>query len=118
MKRISLSLERETQSTGKYGIWTIYYDTSGTPRNSSGRGTGGIADREIEETEVTARLRGQLYEVSATATLPALKDPEEFSCELRIPQANYTVRRETVFYPGKSACLLFCYTSARFTGIT
>ncbi|XP_068914781.1 uncharacterized protein [Tenebrio molitor] len=63
-------------------------------------------EREIEETEVTARLRGQLYEVSATATLPALKDPEEFSCELRIPQANYTVRRETVFYPGNKAPLI------------
>lgn len=52
---------------------------------------------------MTVWQREQLYEVSATVTLPALNGPEEFSCELRIPEANYTVRRETVFYPGKKA---------------
>lgn len=82
-------------------------------------------DREIVEAEVTSRQRGHLYEISATATLEALKAPEVFSCELKIPQANYTVRRETVIYPGEnkgllitndrwitiSTCILSLYTS-------
>ncbi|KAK4874319.1 hypothetical protein RN001_013679 [Aquatica leii] len=60
-------------------------------------------ERDIAETKVVVRERGQLFDISASTSLPALNDPEEFSCELRIPQANYTVRRETVFYPGDSA---------------
>lgn len=74
--------------------------------------------REIESEETNRRTRDHLYEVSATTTLPELTAPEVFSCELRIPQANYTVRRETVFYPGKfplSGSLTFI---SRFTRIT
>ncbi|KAJ3640322.1 hypothetical protein Zmor_003629 [Zophobas morio] len=73
--------------------------------------------RKIQETQVAARLRGQLYEISVTTTLPTLEDPEEFSCELHIPQANYTVRRETVFYPGKIIFLSLCYISFKFTSV-
>ncbi|KAJ8975491.1 hypothetical protein NQ317_016367 [Molorchus minor] len=58
-----------------------------------------INSREITEVEVISKQRGHLYEISATATLPALKDPEEFSCKLHIPEANYTTREDTVFYP-------------------
>ncbi|XP_074034853.1 selection and upkeep of intraepithelial T-cells protein 1 [Leptinotarsa decemlineata] len=61
--------------------------------------------RNITEPDVTFRRRGKLFEVSATTTLPALNDPEEFSCKLHIPEANYTTRRETVFYPGSSGNL-------------
>lgn len=50
---------------------------------------------------MSLKQNGRLYEISATATLPEPKDPEEFTCKLHIPQANYTTRRETVFYPGK-----------------
>ncbi|CAH1112867.1 unnamed protein product [Psylliodes chrysocephalus] len=57
--------------------------------------------RNISETDIISRRRGQLFEVSATVTLPALEGPEVFSCKLHIPQANYTTRRETVFYPGE-----------------
>ncbi|XP_060522227.1 uncharacterized protein LOC132699494 [Cylas formicarius] len=60
-------------------------------------------EREITEAVVTSRQIGHLYEISAIATLPALEKPEEFSCKLHIPQANYTTRRETVFYPGNGA---------------
>lgn len=63
-----------------------------------------IFSRELTEAKVTSRQRGQLYDISATATLEALKEPEEFSCNLRIPEANYTVRRETVIYPGECLC--------------
>lgn len=34
--------------------------------------------------------------------------PEEFSCELDIPEANYTARKEAIYYPGE------CYS--RFGG--
>lgn len=56
--------------------------------------------REIAETEVKVREKGQLFDITASAVLPALQDPEEFSCEVRIPEANYTKRQETVFFPG------------------
>ncbi|KAK9686705.1 hypothetical protein QE152_g36990 [Popillia japonica] len=55
--------------------------------------------REITETEVKVREKGQLFDITASAVLPALQDPEEFSCEVRIPEANYTKRQETVFFP-------------------
>lgn len=55
---------------------------------------------------MVVKEKGNLFDITATSTLPALADPEEFSCELRIPQANYTVRRETVFYPGKCLGML------------
>ncbi|XP_050309507.1 uncharacterized protein LOC126745607 isoform X2 [Anthonomus grandis grandis] len=58
--------------------------------------------RPIPEADVMARQLGYLYEVSAQVTLPELERAEEFSCKLHIPQANYTTRRETVFYPGAS----------------
>lgn len=57
--------------------------------------------REIAETEVKVREKGQLFDITASAVLPALQDPEEFSCEVRIPEANYTKRQETVFFPGE-----------------
>lgn len=61
----------------------------------------GSFSREIEEAEVSVRERGVLFDITASTILPALEAPEEFTCELHIPQANYTVRKETVFYPGK-----------------
>lgn len=48
---------------------------------------------------MTLRQHGDLYEVSAIATLPIPKDPEEISCKLNIPQANYT-KRKTILYAG------------------
>ncbi|XP_030754206.1 uncharacterized protein LOC115880997 [Sitophilus oryzae] len=56
--------------------------------------------REIPEAAVESRKLNHLYEISAQVTMPELERPEEFSCKLHIPQANYTTRRETVFYPG------------------
>lgn len=69
------------------------------------------------ETEITSKQRGNLYDISVSATLKALEVPEEFSCELRIPQANYTVRKETVIYPGEPYSRQFVTkkNSERFT---
>ncbi|ERL85973.1 hypothetical protein D910_03387 [Dendroctonus ponderosae] len=55
--------------------------------------------RRIPEAIVQSKQEGHLYEISAQVTLPELEKPEEFSCKLHIPLANYTTRRETVFYP-------------------
>lgn len=57
--------------------------------------------RTITEADVTVREHGNLFNITASVTLLVLEDPEEFTCELKIPEANYTVRRETVYYPGK-----------------
>lgn len=45
--------------------------------------------------------RGGLFDIKAAAEIPSLEAPEEFSCELHIPQANYTVRKEAIYYPGR-----------------
>lgn len=53
------------------------------------------------------RESGQLFDIVASAVLPALQDPVAFSCELQILEANYSKRQETVFFPGKSAKCTF-----------
>lgn len=55
----------------------------------------------MNDSVVTTQKKGGLYNIKATANVPALVGPEEFSCELHIPQANYTVRKEAIYYPGK-----------------
>lgn len=56
---------------------------------------------------VTHKSREGLYDVSATATfspdeIENINSPSEFTCELRIPEANYTVRKEYVYYEGNT----------------
>ncbi|KAH1025973.1 hypothetical protein HUJ05_010573 [Dendroctonus ponderosae] len=58
-----------------------------------------LESMRIPEAIVQSKQEGHLYEISAQVTLPELEKPEEFSCKLHIPLANYTTRRETVFYP-------------------
>lgn len=57
----------------------------------------------MESKTVLRREGDGLYDISAVATLPdgAMDVPTEFACELRVPAANYTVRRESVYYPGE-----------------
>ncbi|KAL1498224.1 hypothetical protein ABEB36_009057 [Hypothenemus hampei] len=85
--------------------------------------------REIPRPAVQLKPVDHLYQIAAQVTLPELEGPEEFSCKLHIPQANYTRRRETVFYPGSaggliinnwltlSMCLLNCYAGLRYFGV-
>ncbi|ENN77989.1 hypothetical protein YQE_05664, partial [Dendroctonus ponderosae] len=49
--------------------------------------------RRIPEAIVQSKQEGHLYEISAQVTLPELEKPEEFSCKLHIPLANYTTRK-------------------------
>lgn len=46
-----------------------------------------------------------VFDVKAIANVTMLIAPEEFSCELDIPEANYTARKEAIYYPGE------CYLS-------
>lgn len=64
-----------------------------------------MAHEEVESKTVLRREGDGLYDISAVATLPdgAMDVPTEFACELRVPAANYTVRRESVYYPGSSS---------------
>lgn len=66
---------------------------------------------ELIDTKVTHREnRDGLYDISATATFPPdteIESPSEFVCELRIPEANYTVRKEYVYYEGEDNSCVF-----------
>ncbi|KAK4875431.1 hypothetical protein RN001_011853 [Aquatica leii] len=59
-----------------------------------------MGSSEVNGSLVTVEERDGLFDIKARANIPALVSPEEFSCELRIPKANYTVRKEAVYYPG------------------
>lgn len=65
-----------------------------------------MSHEELNGTNVEAHRNKEtgLYDISAVATMPdgGPEAPVEFACELRLPDANYTVRREAVFYPGNS----------------
>lgn len=50
--------------------------------------------------------RDGLYDIKAVVELPSLEAPEQFSCELHIPQANYTVKKEAIYYPGNYLLLI------------
>ncbi|XP_014261025.1 uncharacterized protein LOC106673435 [Cimex lectularius] len=63
-----------------------------------------ISAGDMEETRqigIETSTKDGAYNISAVMTLSneELKDPTTFDCVLRIPSANYTVRRTTVFYP-------------------
>lgn len=44
--------------------------------------------------------RENFFDVKAIANVTMLIAPKEFSCELDIPEANYTARKEAIYYPG------------------
>lgn len=54
------------------------------------------------KTEVVAGDEG-LFDVIGSVIVKDedLSDSEEFVCEMRVPQANYTARKQTMYYPGK-----------------
>ncbi|CAH1154130.1 unnamed protein product [Phaedon cochleariae] len=58
-----------------------------------------IGQSEVNNTKVQVCEKNGLYDIKAVAEVPSLDAPEEFSCELLIPQANYTVRKEAIYYP-------------------
>ncbi|XP_063907593.1 uncharacterized protein LOC135125816 isoform X2 [Zophobas morio] len=62
-----------------------------------------VGNSEVNSSKVTVLERAGLFDIRATAEVPSLNGPEEFSCELRIPQANYTVRKEAIYYPATAS---------------
>lgn len=54
------------------------------------------------KTEVRPGSDG-LFDVVGTVIVKDsdLNDPEKFACEMRVPQANYTAKKETMYYPGQ-----------------
>lgn len=56
---------------------------------------------EINDSLVTVKNEKTFYDVKATANVSALVEPKEFSCQIDIPEANYTARKEAIYYPGE-----------------
>ncbi|KAJ8910647.1 hypothetical protein NQ315_005913 [Exocentrus adspersus] len=54
---------------------------------------------EVNNSKIAVQEKNGLFDIKAVAEIPSLETPEEFSCELHIPQANYTVRKEAIYYP-------------------
>ncbi|CAH2979170.1 unnamed protein product [Chilo suppressalis] len=59
-------------------------------------------DRRLEGVSHSHKLVNGRYSAFAMITLrdADLPSPAEFICTLRIPQANYVVRKEAIYYPG------------------
>lgn len=56
--------------------------------------------------EVSSGSEGLFDVVGSVVVRDAdLSDPEEFVCEMRVPQANYTTKKETTYYPGQGSIL-------------
>ncbi|XP_044755466.1 uncharacterized protein LOC123314334 isoform X2 [Coccinella septempunctata] len=58
---------------------------------------------EVENFELSINKRAGLYNVKIATDVPLLTAAEEFTCELHIPQANYTLRKEAVYYPVRAS---------------
>lgn len=57
--------------------------------------------------EVNTTSRDGLFDIVATVTIEDrdLDSPTTFDCELRIPEANYTVKRSSVYYPDSATSM-------------
>lgn len=55
----------------------------------------------LEDVRTETRARVGFYEVMASAILEEPAEPADFHCILRIPDAQYEVRKSLVYYPGK-----------------
>jgi hypothetical protein len=58
----------------------------------------------LQDVVVQVTRAHKCYDISATKVLESrdVQTPTMFDCELRIPEANYAVRRSIVYYPGES----------------
>ncbi|KAL3270219.1 hypothetical protein HHI36_009275 [Cryptolaemus montrouzieri] len=66
-----------------------------------------VNNSEVNNSVLSIQKRAGLFDIEVMADIPSLTSPEEFSCELHIPQANYTIRKEAVFYPfSANSCFL------------
>ncbi|VEN42611.1 unnamed protein product [Callosobruchus maculatus] len=65
-----------------------------------------IGGSEVNNSKVQVYEKGNIFDIKVVAEVPRLESPEEFSCELHIPQANYTVRKEAIYYPVNEGTML------------
>ncbi|XP_023705436.1 uncharacterized protein LOC111863396 isoform X2 [Cryptotermes secundus] len=56
----------------------------------------------LKDVEVQVTVAHKCYDISATKVLESreMQTDTMFDCELRIPEANYAVRRSIMYYPG------------------
>ncbi|CAG9817328.1 unnamed protein product [Phaedon cochleariae] len=90
------TLELRQEHVGEKVFQVMCYAEGVFPRPSM---TLHIGQSEVNNSKVEVCEKNGLYDIKAVAQIPSLETPEEFSCELHIPQANYTVRKEAIYYP-------------------
>lgn len=59
----------------------------------------------LEDVRSETRARAGYYDVTASAILEEPEEPADFHCVLRIPDAQYEVRKSLVYYPGEYTIL-------------
>lgn len=71
--------------------------------------------RRLDGAAHSLKLVGGRYSTVASVTLrdADLPTPAEFICTLRIPQANYVVRKEAIYYPGKKKTSYSIYLQSK-----
>ncbi|PSN52837.1 hypothetical protein C0J52_09679 [Blattella germanica] len=64
---------------------------------------GSKAATSLDDVRVKTVPRQGSYDIVASKVVQDsdLQTPTVFACELRIPEANYAVRKSVVYYPGK-----------------
>lgn len=63
-----------------------------------------FVNRRLDGVSHNLKMINGRYSAVASVTLrdADLPSPAEFICTLRIPQAQYAVRKEAIYYPGKA----------------
>lgn len=62
-----------------------------------------VNNSEVDNSTLSIVKRSGLYNVRIATEMPALTTAEEFTCKMYIPLANYTVRKEAIYYPAGTA---------------
>ncbi|KAJ9582120.1 hypothetical protein L9F63_003534, partial [Diploptera punctata] len=62
----------------------------------------------LKDVMVQVKKAHKCYDISATKILEdrEIQTTTIFDCELRIPEANYAVRKSIIYYPGKSSSFI------------
>ncbi|XP_019872417.1 uncharacterized protein LOC109600683 [Aethina tumida] len=95
------SLELSQANTGDGTLQVICYAEGVFPKPNMSLLMG---NSEVNNSVVSVEMtNGGLYDIKAVAEVPSLIAPEEFGCELNIPQANYTVSKRAMYYPVNAA---------------
>ncbi|CAH0554810.1 unnamed protein product [Brassicogethes aeneus] len=94
------SFELSQENTGDGMLQVICYAEGVFPKPNM---TLLMGNSEVNDSMVSVEQRAGLFNIRMVAEVPSLRAPEEFACELRVPQANYTVSKKVIYYPVSSA---------------